>query len=144
MEILRGNRHHVLRLVRGEEIMDTVQRFAQEEEIPVATVLGIGAVMDVEIGSYSYETHEYTRTKLDGAYELTNLTGNLAWVDGAPYLHAHVGLSDHHCNARGGHLFTATCYATVELTVWPGERKIARKMDDDIGLKLLDLPDSMQ
>jgi predicted DNA-binding protein with PD1-like motif len=134
----------VLRILRGEEIMDSVQRFAQQEDIEHATVLGIGAIMDVEIGAYSFEEKRYIRSKLDGSFELTNLTGNISWVDGEPFLHAHVGISDHDCRAMGGHLFAATCYATVELTIWPGRGRVEREMDDAIGLKLMCLPDSME
>jgi predicted DNA-binding protein with PD1-like motif len=143
MQILRGEQQHMLRIVRGEEIMDSVQRFAQQEDLQHAVVLGLGAVMDVEIGAYIVEERRYIRKRLEGFYEVTNLTGNLAWVDGAPYLHAHVTLSDHDCQTLGGHLFRAICYATVELTIWPGRGRIERRMDDAIGLKLLHLPDSM-
>lgn len=140
MLIHRAERHHMIRLIRGEEILQTVHDYARQEEIEHAVVLGIGAVMDVEIGAYSIEDKEYTRRGLVGPLEVVNLTGNLAWVDGSPYLHAHVTLSDHDCAAVAGHLFKATCYATVELTVWPGEGRIERTMDDQIGLKLWDLP----
>jgi predicted DNA-binding protein with PD1-like motif len=143
MQILRGEQHHMLRILRGEEIMDSVTRFAQQEDLEHAVVLGLGAVMDVEIGAYILEEKRYVRRQLEGYYELTNLTGNLAWVDGAPYLHAHVSLSDHECQGLGGHLFRATCYASVELTIWPGRQRIERRLDDAIGLKLLDLPEWM-
>lgn len=140
MYLLETNDRILLRLMRGEEIVSTLQRFATERQIPNALVLGIGAVEDVELGAYSLETHEYTRKRFPEPYELVNLTGNIGWANGDAILHAHVTLSDHDFATLGGHLFSGKVYVTVEIALWPGQSQLQRSMDEAMGLKLWNLP----
>ena len=114
-----------------------------QRQIPNCMLFGIGAVEDPELGAYHLHTREYTRKRFPGYYEVLNLTGNLGYVGGDPILHAHVTLSDHDFHAFGGHLFETKVYATVEVVLWPGRTLLKRSMDEEIGLKLWDLPNKV-
>ena len=46
----------MLRISRGEEIVTTIQEFAEEEDIRAASVSGIGAAEAIEIGWYNVGT----------------------------------------------------------------------------------------
>ncbi len=140
MYIMETDNRILLKLERGEPVIHTIENFAATRQIPNAMVFGIGAVDNVEIGAYDLASRTYTRKQFDGAYELTNLTGNIGYKETTPVFHAHVTLSDHDCRAYGGHLFEMSVYATVELVLWPGNNRLRRTMDDDIGLALWNLP----
>lgn len=139
MEFKKDGNRLLMRLQRGEEIIQTVQRFAEEQKIPNATVVGIGAVDKLDVGYWNLEREEYTRRKFDGPHELLSLSGNLSWKDGASFLHVHAILSSPEFTLVGGHLFAATVTATAELTIWPGEYELHRAHDASIGMKLWNL-----
>jgi predicted DNA-binding protein with PD1-like motif len=130
----------LVRLFKGEELVSSIQNLAAERKIEHAAVQGIGAVEDVELGYYRLQRREYRRIRLKRQYELISLLGNLGWVDGAPLLHAHVTLGAEDFQTVGGHLFEATVLATAELILSPGSARLERSFDDEIGLKLWDLP----
>ena len=130
-------RGFVLKLERGEELVETVCQWAAALGIAAGEVRGIGTLADIELGYFDLETREYQRTVLPAAMELLVLQGNLAQADGAPMLHAHVVLAGPDLVARGGHLFRAAVAATVELFFAPTATPLVRELDEDVNLKLL-------
>lgn len=141
MYMLETDNRILLKLEKGEEVNSSIEQFVGERNLPNAMVFGIGAIQDVELGAYSVETGEYTRELFDhGGYELVSMIGNVGYVGGAAYLHTHVAISGHDFKVWGGHMFSSKVYATVEITIWPGQTRLTRKMDDAIGLKLWNLP----
>ena len=48
-------------------------------------------------------------------------------------------LDGHLC---GGHLFAGTVHVTLELTLWPGQHRLQRGLDQEVGLPLWQLPSS--
>jgi predicted DNA-binding protein with PD1-like motif len=129
---------HVLKLEKGEEVLESIVRFAKDQEITAASITGIGAVLDPEIGYYDLATKEYLREELPGEYELVSLMGNIATKDGEPVLHAHVVLGAPGF-VEAGHLFSATVLVTGEFVIRTLEGDLRRRLDPDIGLPLLDL-----
>lgn len=129
---------HVLKLQKGEEVLESIVRFARDQEITAATITGIGAVLDPVIGYYDLETKEYLREDLPGEYELVSLMGNIATKDGDPVLHAHVVLGAPGF-VEAGHLFSATVLVTGEFVIRTLDGEMHRRLDPDIGLPLLDL-----
>lgn len=139
MKYKKTNLGYVVRLCRGEEVMSNLVEIAERENILSGFVIGLGAVTEVKLGYYELETKEYHSQMFNEDYEIGNLTGNFAEVDGKKFLHAHITISDKDCKAFAGHLFSAKIYATGEFFIYTFDKKIERKLDDDIGLKLLDL-----
>jgi len=139
MEFKKDGNRLLMRLQRGEELIQTVQRFAEEQKIPNATVIGIGAVDKLDLGYWNLEREEYTRRQFPGPHELLNLSGNLSWKDGASFLHVHAIVANPEFTLVGGHLFAATVTATAELSIWPGEYELHRAHDASIGMKLWNL-----
>ena len=141
MHVLRAEDHCLLRLSRGEELHECVQQFVAQEGYEHALAFGIGAIEAIELGAWDIPTRHYTRRRFDQPMELVSLQGNVSWVDGAPYLHAHVTISGHDFVAWAGHLFTSRVYATVEMWLKPGRGRLTRSMDEEIGLKAWHLPE---
>jgi predicted DNA-binding protein with PD1-like motif len=48
-------------------------------------------------------------------------------------------ISDEECRAFGGHLFSAQIHATGEITILDFGLPVSRQLNQEIGLKLLDL-----
>ncbi len=133
--------NYTLRIEKGELVVETLLEFIREKDIKGAWVLGLGGLMWAELGFYDLNTQEYAWQKFDELLELTNLTGNIAWQDGKPVLHAHATVSDVSFHAHGGHLREAEAAGTVELLihVWNNEEGLARQKDKQTGLNLLSL-----
>jgi predicted DNA-binding protein with PD1-like motif len=71
--------------------------------------------------------------------ELVGMTGNISLVDGQPFIHAHGVFSDKEFATVGGHVKDLVVGPTIEIFLAPIDEKIERKMNDEVGLKLLDL-----
>ena len=114
--------------------MASLLAVAREHHIEAASFQGIGAVSQVEIGSYDLEAREYRRQMLPDIYELLTISGNVTLKDGELFAHAHVTLGDHDLRVIGGHLFECTTAVTVELFLRPSDAKLGRELDDRVGL----------
>ncbi|MCI0531972.1 MAG: DNA-binding protein [candidate division Zixibacteria bacterium] len=139
MQYKKTEKGWLLRLLRDEEIISSLTKFAMDKKIESGFLFGLGAVYDPKIGYYDLTTKQYYSQILKGDYEILNLTGNISAADGKPVVHAHITLSDQKCQALGGHLFGAKIYATGEIWIAPFDLRVERKLDTEIGLKLLDL-----
>jgi hypothetical protein len=130
---------YVVRLQKGEEVIGSLTRFAEAVDLRSGGVTGIGTVHSVDLGYFESSTKEYTHVRLDDEFELISLTGNFSTVDGKMLVHAHVALSDRQCRAFGGHLFSGVVAMTAEFVVVQSQGEIARSLDSETGLKLLDV-----
>jgi uncharacterized protein len=126
----------LVRLDRGEELVESLLAVAADEQLESALVLGIGALEEIELGYYALGERRYLRRRFPGIHELLSLSGNLAQLDGKPFLHAHVVLGNRDFSVLGGHLFRGRVAVVVEAMLFPGEQAIGRAMDEGVGLNL--------
>jgi predicted DNA-binding protein with PD1-like motif len=129
----------MLRLMKGEEIISTLSSFVQEQNIPGGFVFGLGAFNDATLGYFDAEKKEYVKNSFKEDLEFGSLTGSISYVEGKPFVHAHVVAGGADSKAYFGHLFSATISATGEFFIIPSDSLIERKPDTDTGLNLLDL-----
>jgi predicted DNA-binding protein with PD1-like motif len=141
MRVLRAGDRYLLRLERGEEVMEALKAFAERERIPGGTLTGLGAVDTAIVGFYHLAERVYRPQKHSGRIEVLSLTGNIAWKDEVPVVHIHISAADETRGAFGGHLMEARVAATMEVSIVPIRERITRALDDEIGLPLLNLPD---
>ena len=127
------------RLDVGAKLPEALVDFCRRQGLSSATVEGLGALRDVELGYWDLEAKRYQRTRLAGSWELLNLWADVAEWDDGLFAHTHVVLSGPDFVARGGHLFEGTVSVTAELRVWEVGKPLRRRMNDEIGLHLLDL-----
>ncbi|OGC89380.1 MAG: hypothetical protein A2142_04500 [candidate division Zixibacteria bacterium RBG_16_48_11] len=139
MEYQKTPHGYLVRLMRGEEVIGKLTELVEKENIKSGFLFGLGAVANPKLGYYDLGAREYKSQTFEGDYEIVNLTGNISQLDGKPIIHAHMTISDEECKAFGGHLFSATIHATGEITIFDFGLPISRKLDEQIGLKLLDL-----
>ena len=136
MKSHKNNNSIYVKMEKGEEIIDSLQKIIKKYDINSGWINGIGLINKVRIGSYDVTTKSYDEIDFDDTYELTSFIGNITKKDGKPFIHAHISMSDHLCKAFGGHLFYATIGAAGEFIINVTDNIIDRKFDDDTGLHL--------
>ncbi len=118
----------------GEPILESLTKVVREKDMKGATLTGLGAIKDVELGFYDVEEQQYIRQTFIDDYELVSLHGNLSLKEDEPYLHVHIVMSDKAFNCKGGHLFEAKVAATVEIWLHPFGEMPVRAFDKRVGL----------
>ncbi len=113
---------HAIRLPTGVELVQALIDYCKAHEIEQAQVLGIGALRNPEIGSYSFADETYGSLTLDGDWEMLTFNANVSLQDGEPFVHPHVILGNAEGRVRGGHLFAAeVLVAELAIHVLHGE-----------------------
>ena len=128
-------------LEKGEELVASLKNFVEKEQIKGAWIFAIGACSEVEAGYYDLKTKDYGFKKHTQDMEILNIQGNLSWSDNKPAIHLHGTFAGEDGQAFGGHVKSLKVSATCEVFIhdWFGADRIERKLNDSIGLKLLDL-----
>jgi uncharacterized protein len=130
---------YVVRLEPDERIVETLTGLCEREGIGAGYFHGLGAVSRAELGHFEPAAGDYIWMELEGPWEIVSLYGNVAVLDGQPFVHAHAVLSDRSFAVRGGHLREAVVSATCEIALIRPGGEIGRKKDAGSGLFLLDL-----
>ena len=137
MEYRQFGDTYVLRLDRGEEILQSLTHFCKKENIRLGSVEGLGASDHAMIGLYNVEEKQYHKQVFDGAMEITSLLGNISEKDGEVYLHCHINLCRDDMSVIGGHLNECRISATCELFIRKLEGVVERRLDENVtGLNL--------
>lgn len=139
MQYRKVENGYFLRLEKGEEVLGSIAQFAAKTNIGSGAFFGLGAINNIELGYYDLKTRKYEKEKFKEDMEVGNITGNIAFLDGKPFVHTHVTVSGKDLRAYTGHLFSAEVALTLEIFVFTASAKIERKMDAAVGLNLLDL-----
>ena len=136
MEYRKTDKGYFVRIMRGEEIIETLGMFAAREGITTALFHAIGAVTEVELGFYSLGKKEYHWKTFQDEFEILSATGNITLLEGKPFIHLHAVIGDAQFNAYGGHVKRGIAGATCEVVLMPHDTKLERTFDSDIGLNL--------
>ena len=131
---------YLIRLIRGEEINSSIKKFCEKLDIKNAEILGIGSIENPTLAHYRVDTKKYKEKTFKGIFEVTSLIGNVAIFEGEPLVHAHVTISDDDMRSFGGHLVKGVVSATVEIILEYFDSKHTKSYDEEIGLRLWDLP----
>jgi len=137
MEYRRYKDTLVIRMDRGEEILEQLKAACEAEQVKLAEVSALGALDDFTVGVYNTKTKTYAANRFTGAYEIVSLTGTVTTQDGAFYAHLHMSAGDAEGRVFGGHLNRAHISATCEMIVRVIDGRVERRFDEEIGLNLL-------
>ena len=138
MKLKKSDNTFILRLDKGEEIIENITSFCKKNEIKSGYFSGIGAVDMAELSHYSVKNRKYSSRVIEKPLEISNLSGNITTMNGECYIHAHVTLGDKNMNAFGGHLKMARISATAEIFITTINSIIERRFDMDTGLNLIE------
>jgi predicted DNA-binding protein with PD1-like motif len=128
---------HVLVFDPGEKVLDTLNGYLTQHYITGATFVAIGALSRVRLEYFNAQTNHYEQRDFDEQVEVISLIGNVALVDGKPFVHAHVCVGTQDYRAHAGHLGEATVRPTLELFLTELHGELIRKMNPSTGLEAL-------
>tara|TARA_B110001454_G_scaffold209488_1_gene223029 strand:- start:1882 stop:2394 length:513 start_codon:yes stop_codon:yes gene_type:complete len=124
MEHTRSGSDIFLRLDPGDELHASIQAVCQSEGVSGAAITsGIGRVRDTDIG-YLGDDGIYQRVVLPEGNELLSMQGNVSVLDGEPFTHIHIVLSDDDHDVHGGHLFSSIVHVTAEIHIRVLEKNV--------------------
>lgn len=127
-----------VRVNRGEEIVSSLKKVCEKEQVKSGSISGIGAVGHIVLGLYRVEEQKYHSNTFDGEMELTSLLGNVSEMDGKVYLHLHATAAKADGAVVGGHLNEAVVSGTGEIFIQILDGCIGRIPDPATGLNLFD------
>ena len=130
---------YMVRLEKGEEVVNSLATLVEKEKILGGFLWGLGAIENPTLGYFDPHKNEYIKKSLSGDFELGNLTGDISYLDGKPFVHVHVTLADENFNSFCGHLFSGVISVTGEFFIFVFDYKIERKKDPQTGFNFLDL-----
>jgi hypothetical protein len=129
---------HVVRLMKDEDLLDSLTSFIRENEIKSGFINGIGALSTAQLGYF--DGTDYQKIVISENVELTSLTGNIALLNGQPMLHIHALVSDPSGTTKGGHVFSGCIIdPTGEFIIYEFTVPMERSLDPSSGLNLLNL-----
>ena len=136
MEYRKFGNTLVVRIDKGEEILESVKVLAEKENIKLASIQALGAINDFTVGVLDTATRQYRSNSFTGAYEIVSLTGTINTKNDAFYCHLHLSAGNGKGEGFGGHLNRAVVSATCEMIVTLIDGRVDREFSDEIGLNL--------
>lgn len=124
---------YLLRLERGEKIIEQLQKFCEMSSVRGGFFVGLGAVDEVELAHYDVETQTYSRSVFQEPFEVTNLVGSVGLADQL-IIHAHISLGRKDMSMLGGHLMEAKVSGTMEIWLTTSEQSWMKIKDPVTGL----------
>ena len=136
MKYKRFDKDIVVRIDKGEEILEKIKEVSIRENIKLATVTALGATNEFTVGVFKTEEKKYYSISFKGDFEIVSLTGSINTMNDEFYTHIHMSAGDEKGNVFGGHLNKAIVSATCEMFIHVIEGKVDRELSKDIGLNL--------
>lgn len=137
MEYRRFGEGIVIRLQKGEEVLETLRAVCEKEGVALASVSGIGAVNDVTLGVFNSEKFEYESKQYTGDMEIASCVGNITQMNGETYLHLHMVTAN---ATKGvvyaGHLNRGMISLTGEFILHVIDGCVDREYSPEVGLNL--------
>jgi hypothetical protein len=128
-----------LKIESGEEIVATLQAFAERRAIRAGGFWGLGAVGETELGFFVPARKEYVRRVFVGDHEIASLVGNFSEMEGKPFPHPHIVIAGEDFRTHAGHLFRGIVSVTCEIQIATDPGILRRVRRDDQGFHPLQL-----
>ncbi|MBE6050121.1 MAG: DNA-binding protein [Clostridium sp.] len=136
MEYKKFENTIVVRIDKGEEILDKVKEVALKENIKLASISALGAVNDFTVGVFKTKEKKYYANEFKGDFEIVSLTGTINTMNDEFYCHLHMSAGDINGKVFGGHLNRAVVSATCEMIINIISGSVDRSFNEEIGLNL--------
>jgi len=134
-----GEKTFVVIFEKGDEVLETLRRFANEQRLLASHFTAIGALSDVVIGFFDLVKKDYKKIPIGEQVEVLSLTGDIAFEGDVPKIHAHIVVGKSDGTAHGGHLIAGHVFPTIELILVESPKYLQRRLDKETGLALIDL-----
>ena len=139
MKYKKVDQGYLIRIDKGEKLIESIIKFCGGLRINSAWFTGIGSVSEISLAYFNVEKKEYSREKIEVPVEIFSMIGNVALFENKHAVHAHVVVSNAKMDTQAGHLNDAIVSGTCEIFLTDLKAKIERKHREEIGLNLLDI-----
>ena len=136
MEYKKFENTIIVRIDRGEEILEKIKEIALKENIKLANINALGATNDFTVGVFKKKKKKYYANSFKGNFEIVSLTGTINTMNDEFYTHIHMSAGNDKGEVFGGHLNRAIVGATCEMVINIIDGKVDRYFDTDVGLNL--------
>lgn len=138
MQLVSGNKtRYIVRLDPGEELLERIHAFCEEQGIEGAWVSALGSSQEVELAFYRLQVQEYETTVCDEHTEIITIAGNVSLHGGDLSVHLHGTFGRRDMSVIGGHIMRCVVSATAEVCIDVSEETMERQLDEETGLNTL-------
>lgn len=102
---------------KGEEIIETVTRIAEKENIFLAKIDGVGFTDDIDLRVYDSVNDCFVSRNYAIPMEISSLNGNIVREKEDIRIHIHVNAADTNMLIHGGHLLKCSVGAICEVFI---------------------------
>ena len=134
MEFRKEGDTFIIRLARGEKLLESLTAFLERTGIRGGKLQAIGAVDELTLGFYHVDSKSYDWKTFREDLEVASLLGTVSETG----LHAHGVFSNSKFEAFGGHVKEARVSGTLEIFLRE-HKKLRRKEDPVTGIKVLEI-----
>ena len=128
---------HVFRVKPGQELLDSISRYCQENRVSSGVIIGIiGSVENAKLNFLKALPGKYDSVDYTGPLEIVCAQGSVAFKDDTLIIHIHIQLSGQNI-CSGGHLARATVFSTAEVSIGELDYQLRRQTDSYTGLNEL-------
>ena len=136
MEYRKFQNKIIVRMDKGEEILEKVREVAEKEKIKLADISALGCVSEFTVGVFDTEAKEYHANEFKGSFEIVSLTGTINTMNDEFYCHLHMSAGNEKGQVFGGHLNRAIISATCEMVITLIDGRVDRRFEKEVGLNL--------
>ncbi len=130
---------YLMVLRQGDDLFAALEHLMTAEDIPSASLVGLGFAGTVTFGFYDFSKKDFTPRTFENV-EMASLAGSLAWQDGKPSIHAHGTAGNEDFSAFGGHILGLVVgTGSLEVTITRHDRRLERTIEPSIGANVLRL-----
>ncbi len=139
MKYQRFEQTIIVRMDKGEDIVEQVKNVALKEKIKLASISALGAINEFTVGVFKTKEKKYYANEFKGDFEIVSLTGTINTMNDEYYCHMHLSAGNDQGQVFGGHLNKAIVSATCEMVIQIINGEVDRYFDEEVGLNLLKL-----
>lgn len=136
MKYTQDGNDFVLKIEKGENVLETILGFRKEHNISAGSILwAVGMIRNLEVGYFNGK--QYERDTFGGPLEIVSFHGSIAGNE--PHLHIHASAADRGHGVMGGHLFSGTADPLLEVHIRKFEKAVlTRKYNEKTTLTELE------
>ena len=132
MKYQRFEQTIIVRMDKGEDIVEQVKNVALKEKIKLASISALGAINEFTVGVFKTKEKKYYANEFKGDYEIVSLTGTINTMNDEYYSHMHLSAGNDQGQVFGGHLNKAIVSATCEMVIQIINGEVDRYFDEEV------------
>ncbi len=129
---------YIVSIKDQSSILDALTDFVSKQKIEAGQITGIGATNEATLRFFDPKTKKYVDKEFKEQMEISNLSGNISFVDEELVLHLHATLGRSDYTALAGHLLDAKIRGAGEIFIYPLSGKVVKTKNEEVGLNFYD------